>query len=128
MKAAGLVLALALGLAAFGPADKAEAKTYLSFGFYGPGFYGPGYYGYGYGYPYHHRRYYGYGYYGPRSYYGPRYYYGPSYYPSRYYGPRYYRPHRYRRGGSCGYWSQRCGGNWGYNNPNYYGCMRYEGC
>lgn len=47
--------------------------------------------------------------------------------------PRYYAPPRYysvprRRGGACGYWSQRCAANWGYGNSNYYGCMRYEGC
>ena len=48
-------------------------------------------------------------YYAPGPYYGP--YYGPGYYPARGYN----------------YWSSRCVANWGYDNPNYYGCMRYYG-
>lgn len=28
----------------------------------------------------------------------------------------------------CLYWHDRCVANWGYNNPDYYGCMRYHGC
>jgi hypothetical protein len=43
-----------------------------------------------------------------------------------YYGYGYSRP-RYS-GGSCGYWSRRCGANWGWNNSSYYGCLRYHGC
>jgi hypothetical protein len=117
MKAAGLALALTLGLTVFAPAEKAEAKTYFSFGIYGPGYYGGAY-----DYPYYRRRHYRHDYFGPR-YYGPDYYYGP-----RYYSPRIYRPHRHRRGGGCGYWSRQCGNNWGYNNPDFYGCLRYHGC
>lgn len=29
---------------------------------------------------------------------------------------------------SCSYWSRRCVANWGYNNANYRGCMRYHRC
>jgi hypothetical protein len=29
---------------------------------------------------------------------------------------------------SCQYWHDRCVARWGYNNSNYYGCMRYHGC
>lgn len=31
-------------------------------------------------------------------------------------------------GGTCSYWHNQCVANWGYANPNYYGCMRYHGC
>jgi hypothetical protein len=30
--------------------------------------------------------------------------------------------------GRCEYWHRRCVANWGYRNPDYYGCMRYQGC
>lgn len=41
--------------------------------------------------------------------------------------PRYYS---YRRPyyGRCESWRRRCAANWGYRNPDYYGCMRYHGC
>jgi hypothetical protein len=55
----------------------------------------------------------------------------PRYYGNRrYYQPRRYRSNRSyrRRGGRCGYWSQRCINNWGYGGPNYRGCLRYHGC
>jgi len=29
---------------------------------------------------------------------------------------------------SCQYWHDRCVARWGFNNSNYYGCMRYHGC
>ena len=32
------------------------------------------------------------------------------------------------RGGACEYWSDRCIANWGFNNPDYRGCMRYHRC
>lgn len=41
---------------------------------------------------------------------------------------RSYRRRTYRSGDRCGYWSDRCIQNWGYQNPNYYGCLRYHGC
>lgn len=28
----------------------------------------------------------------------------------------------------CAYWSDRCIENWGFQNPNYRGCLRYHGC
>ncbi len=31
-------------------------------------------------------------------------------------------------GGRCEDWSRQCRANWGYNNPDYWGCMRYHGC
>jgi hypothetical protein len=71
-------------------------------GRYGRGYdggYGSGYYG-------------GYGY---RRYYTP---YRPYPYPNSY--PP-YRP-------SCDYWRARCAENWGYGGPDFYGCLRYEGC
>lgn len=115
-----MLLAAVLGLSSASP-EPAEAKTYFSFGYYGPGisFYTghyPRYYGY-YGYP-------RYRYYSPYDY-RPYYY---SYRP-RYYRYRYKRPKRYRRyGSSCSRWSKRCGANWGYGNNNYAGCMKYHGC
>ena len=69
--------------------------------------------------------------------------YGPRYRTYRTYPRRYYyrsspsinlyiypsRPRSvYRSGSRCSYWSQRCGANWGYNNANYRGCMRYYKC
>jgi len=64
----------------------------------------------------HYRRY--------RRFHGPRF--------RLYIGPRHryrYRHRRLRRyHGRCGYWHRRCVRNWGYANPNYYGCMRYHGC
>lgn len=29
---------------------------------------------------------------------------------------------------SCRYWHHRCIENWGYDNPDYVGCMRFHGC
>ncbi len=40
----------------------------------------------------------------------------PDYYDSYSYGER------------CEYWHHRCVQNWGYGNPDYYGCLRYHGC
>jgi hypothetical protein len=41
------------------------------------------------------------------------------------YAPYYnYRPYY----GRCVYWHRICVDNWGYQNPDYYGCMRYQGC
>jgi len=49
-----------------------------------------------------------------------RHYYVPYYRGYYYgYGPRY---------GRCDYWRKRCIANWGYGNPDFYGCMRYHGC
>ena len=28
----------------------------------------------------------------------------------------------------CEYWQRRCVAEWGFGNPDYYGCMRYHGC
>ena len=96
--------------------ERADAKTYYSFGYYGPGV------------SFHVGRYPHYHYYGPYHY--RPYYYRPHYYSYR---PYYYRPYTYRRryySGSrrCSRWSRRCARNWGYRNRNYYGCMRYHRC
>lgn len=45
--------------------------------------------------------------------------------PDYYYYKR--SPRRIHRS-SCSYWSDRCADNWGYNNSDYYGCLRYHGC
>lgn len=29
---------------------------------------------------------------------------------------------------SCSHWKNACGENWGYNNNDYYGCLKYHGC
>lgn len=77
---------------------------------------------------------------------------GRRYYPRRY-GPRYrYRHGAYRyyyngwwyarrwwraappppppavRANRCEYWASQCVQNWGFDNPDYYGCLRYYGC
>lgn len=73
----------------------------------------------------------GFGYYGPgvsiRVHPNPGYYYGPRYRP-RPYRPyrRYYRRHAYP--GVCARWRDACIANWGFRNPNYFGCMRHHGC
>jgi hypothetical protein len=96
--------AVALVTVSAAPAPS-EAKTYFSFGYYGPGV------------GIHVGRY-------PHYYYGYRPYYRPYYYR-----PYVYRPYRYPRyGGRCAYWSRRCVANWGYRNSNYYGCLRYHRC
>ncbi|MFO1089752.1 MAG: hypothetical protein U1E46_09270 [Hyphomicrobiales bacterium] len=101
------------------------------------GYYGYGYRPYGYGY-----RPYGYGYrpygYGYRPYYGPRYAYpryGYPYFYQGYYYPRiwwnapaYAPPPPPPGGGRCSSWASACANNWGVNNPNYNGCLRYHGC
>ena len=101
-----MLVAAVLALSSASP-EPAEAKTYFSFGYYGPGisFYAgryPRYYGY-----YGYRRYYS------PYYYSPYYYYRPYYYSYR---PRYYRykrPYRYRKYGSrCARWSRRCPSLW----------------
>lgn len=110
------VVAAALAVA-FALPSKSEAKTYLSFGYYGPGvsFYA-GHYPYYY-YPYRYRPYYYYGY-------------RPRYYRYRYSYRRSYRYRRYARRyrGRCARWSRRCAANWGYGGNDYRGCMRYHGC
>ena len=45
--------------------------------------------------------------------------------PDYYYYKR--SPRRSHRS-SCSYWSDRCADNWGYDNSDYYGCLRYHGC
>ena len=44
------------------------------------------------------------------------------------YRRRRYSPRRRRRPGRCEHWHNQCAHNWGYGNPDYYGCMRYHGC
>lgn len=123
-----MLMAAVLGLSSASP-EPAEAKTYFSFGYYGPGIsiytgHYPRYYGY-YGYR-RHRYYSPYDY---RPYYGG---YRPSYYDSyrpTYDSYSYTRPKRYRKyGGNCSRWSKRCGANWGYGNSDYIGCMKYHSC
>lgn len=69
----------------------------------------------------------GYGYRGPRyhqPYYAPRpYYYVPP--PPVYYTPPAVSPYG---SGHCAYYADACGRNWGWNNNNWNGCMRYHGC
>ncbi len=36
--------------------------------------------------------------------------------------------HSYRVATSCDYWADRCAANWGFDNVDYYGCLRYHGC
>ncbi len=59
----------------------------------------------------------------------PYYYSSDPYYD---YDPYYYSGYDYTPapapGGSCSRWSRRCTANWGYGNPDYWGCMRYHGC
>ncbi len=106
-----IMFAVAALLAFGSAAERAEARSSFSFGYYGPGV------------SIHVGRYPGY-YYRPH-YYRP-YYYRPYYYPPR----RYYRPYTYRRSysGRCGRWSRRCAANWGHRGRNYNGCMRYHRC
>jgi hypothetical protein len=60
-----------------------------------------------------------------RSYGGRSFYYGsPLYAYAPYYGYYSYRPYY----GRCEYWNRICADNWGYQNPDYYDCMRYQGC
>lgn len=47
------------------------------------------------------------------------------YYPS-YPSYTYYEPRRYE--GRCAYWEERCVAEWGYENPDFYGCMQYHRC
>ena len=56
------------------------------------------------------------------------YYYNSPWWESDYYyyGGYDYVPPVY--GGRCERWRRRCGRNWGYNNPDFRGCMRYHGC
>ena len=51
----------------------------------------------------------------------PYYRYYPSYPSYTYYEPRGYE-------GRCAYWEERCVAEWGYQNPDYYGCMQYHRC
>ena len=60
----------------------------------------------------------------PGSYYGPSVYVGPYYDEAE---PRYYDGAP-PSGDRCAYWHRQCVKNWGANNPDYYGCMRYEKC
>jgi hypothetical protein len=87
------------------PSDIHRAQDDGYDGGYGQGDYG----GYGSGYDggYNYRR-----------------YYTPYYRPYPYPYPRYYPPYR----PSCDYWRARCAENWGYGGPDFYGCLRYEGC
>ncbi|MEL6979773.1 MAG: hypothetical protein AAGM38_13975 [Pseudomonadota bacterium] len=48
-------------------------------------------------------------------------------------GPNEYRGDSYNSApapsnGACDYWANQCAGNWGVNNDNFYGCLRYHGC
>ena len=112
MKFTKILLAATLLLAVNSATERAEARSYVSFGYYGPGI------GIHVGhYPY-------YGYYSP-------YYYRPYYYRPYYSYRRYYsRPYTYRRSYSsrCSRWSRRCAANWGYGGRNYRGCMKYHRC
>ncbi|MXN65634.1 hypothetical protein GR183_12035 [Stappia sp. GBMRC 2046] len=87
------------------------------------------------------RHYAGRGYHHGGRWYGPRYryrrpgftyFYGGWWYPYIWWGapalayaPRYYAQPVVP---ACQYWSDRCIANWGYANPNYYGCLRYHRC
>ncbi len=82
-------------------------------GYRGRGYYVAPYWGYSPGY------YYGYPVFG-----GPYFYYGGPPYDN--YSPPVENPPV--ASGRCSYWHQQCVKNWGSNNPNYYGCMRYEKC
>ena len=58
---------------------------------------------------------------------------GLNFFMGRYPRPYYYRysrrPYANRSyGGRCQYWSNQCVRNWGYRNPNYFGCLRYHRC
>lgn len=98
MKFLKIVFAAAALLMLWSPAQKADARSYFSFGIYSSHY--PYYYR-----PYSYRPYYSY----RRPYYRPRTY-------------------RRSYSGRCGHWSRRCAANWGYRNRNYYGCMRYHRC
>ncbi|MEM9726734.1 MAG: hypothetical protein AAF909_14920 [Pseudomonadota bacterium] len=37
-------------------------------------------------------------------------------------------PRTYRSGDGCDYWADQCARNWGANNNNFYGCLRYHRC
>lgn len=56
--------------------------------------------------------------------------YKPPYWPPAYYRPTncpslHLQSHQVR---DCAYWSERCTANWGRDNANYYGCLRYHRC
>ena len=44
------------------------------------------------------------------------------------YDARAYDDGEFASGSRCNYWSDRCIDNWGHQNSNYYGCLRYHGC
>ena len=56
------------------------------------------------------------------------YYYGSQWWASDYYAP----PPAYSPapayGGRCEHWESQCVANWGRNNADFWGCMRYHGC
>lgn len=39
-----------------------------------------------------------------------------------------YQGYRGRNVRGCGYWRRQCGENWGWDNNDFYGCLRYHGC
>lgn len=117
MKIVKLAFMVAAVMLICGSPKPLEAKSYFSFGYYGPGV------------SFHAGHY-------PRYSHYPYYYYPHHYYPHHYYGHRrsYYRqsyrsPKRYRTyGGRCARWSKRCAANWGRSRHDYNGCMRYHRC
>lgn len=102
------------------PEDTAPVQL-AGWGYYGRrGFYGGFYGGFGPGFYFGAPLYHSYPYYGYRRHYG---------YRHRRVRPYRYRSRVYRRGGGrCGYWRRQCIKNWGANNADFRGCMRYEGC
>lgn len=109
LKAASLALALGLGAAALAPqpAQAGSKGAYIAAGILGGLALGTAL-NHHYRGPYYHRRHYS------------------GYRPYRY--RRYRHVRRYRRARRCGYWRDRCAVNWGWRNPDYYGCLRYYGC
>lgn len=106
MRRVSVLFAAALLLAVCGMSKSAEARSRVSFGYYGSGFSF---------------------YVGPR----PHYYYRPYYYRPYYYRPYYYRPYyapRRSYSSRCSKWRYRCRRNWGYGGRNYRGCLRYHRC
>jgi len=69
---------------------------------------------------------------GPRYRYrrpGFAYFYGGWWYPYAWWGAATYAaPVTVAPAGQCGYWHAQCVQNWGANNPDYDGCMRFHGC
>lgn len=62
-----------------------------------------------------------------------RYHYGGWWYAFPWWSPFYWNAPYWgtpapRYNDRCAYWHRRCVENWGYNNPDYRGCMRYYGC